>query len=399
MKLASRIEHVTYAIRDVAVAAEALERKGRKILKLNIGDPDAYDFDTPEYIRKAMGEAVEKRLNGYGDSQGLARLREAVVKENRRNGIRCAPGDVVVSAGVSEAVQMLCGALLDPRDEVLVPSPGYPQYESLVNYHGAVPRFYELVEEKGFAPDLSQLEGTDMRRAKALVIINPHNPTGGVLEKKQLAGLLEFAAEHKLVVFSDEIYSELVFDAKHTAAASLARDVPVVTLSGMSKNNLAPGWRVGWMTFTGFEDSGLKEAVLQLCRLRLCANMPAQYAAAVGLEHEKDNRAAYGETLRKLRRRRDLAFKRLNEMPGLSCVKPEGAFYAFPRIDDHRKAWKNDRQFADELLREESVLTVFGAGFAEKQGTKHFRIVFLPPEEVLEEAFARIERFMRKRRF
>lgn len=393
------MQRIAYAIRDVIARAQELEKQERSVLKLNIGDPNAYDFDTPAYVKQALCEALEKRMGGYADSQGLARLREAVVKNNKKQGFASFADNVVITTGLSEATNMLYGCLLAKGDEVLVPSPCYPQYEMLAYYYGATPRFYELVEENGFQPDFDGLRKQVSEKTKALVLINPNNPTGSVLERKQLQEFVNFAGEHSLVVLSDEVYSEMVLDGRHVATASLAHDVPTVAMNGLSKNFLAPGWRVGWITFCNFADNDLRNAVVQLCRLRLSASHPAQYASAIALENEKAYAQAKKEMLGKLRRRRDLTAKRLNETHGISCIKPHGAFYAFPQVHDEKNFWRDDNEFVYQLLEEKNILTVFGSGFAEKPGTKHFRVVFLPPEQMLASAFDAIEEFMKNKGF
>ncbi len=393
------MRRVTYAIRDVIVAAQELEKQGKTVLKLNIGDPNAYDFDTPAYVKKALVEALDKKLGGYADSQGFPRLREAVAANNTAQGFASSAEEVVVTSGLSEGVNMLYGSLLEPGDEILLPSPCYPQYEMLAYYYGAIPKFYELREENGFAPDFDSMKRQVTKRTKALVLINPDNPTGTVFDEHQLRQFIDFAGEHGLAILSDQIYSEMVFDSPHVATASLTKDVPVVEMNGLSKNFLAPGWRVGWLSFCNFRDDSLRKSVVQLCRLRLSASYPAQYASAVALEDEKQYAVAKKAMLGKLKPRRDLAARRLNEIPGISCVKPQGAFYAFPQVHDERKVWPSDKEFVYELLAEKGVLTVFGSGFAEKPGSKHFRIVFLPPEQTLEKAFDGIEAFMKAKGF
>jgi aspartate/methionine/tyrosine aminotransferase len=399
MEAAKRLDGITYAIRDVIAASQELEKQGRTILKLNIGDPNAYDFDTPDYVKKALHEAIESKLNGYADSQGFLRLRQAIVAQNHRRGFDSTTENVVVSSGLSEAVNFTYASLLNPGDEVMSPSPTYPQYEALAKFYGAKNTYYELVEENGFLPDVDDLRKHVTAKTKAIVLINPNNPTGSLLPEKEVRKLLDFAGEHGLVVMADEIYSEMVFDETAVAAASLSKDVPIIAMNGLSKNFLAPGWRMGWVTFCNFPDDNVKKAFIQLCRLRLSASYPVEYASAVALENTGEYEPAKRQMLEKLRRRRDLAFKRLNEIPGISCVKPGGAFYAFPQIHDEKNVFADDKQFVYDLLAEHGVLTVFGSGFAEKPGSKHFRIVFLPPEETLEKAFGEIEKFMRKRGF
>ena len=399
METASRMDGITYAIRDVVAASSALEKQGRTILKLNIGDPNAYDFDTPEYVKKALHEAIDHRLNGYADSQGFLRLRAAVVGQNKRRGFDSTPEQVVVTNGLSEAVNFTYASVLNPGDEVMAPSPTYPQYEALAKFYGAKNVYYELVEENEFQPDVDDLRRHVTAKTKAIVLINPNNPTGSLLPEKEVKKFLDFAGEHKLVVMADEIYSEMTYDEPAVAAASLSKDVPIIAMNGLSKNFLAPGWRMGWVTFCNFPDDDVKKTFIQLCRLRLSASYPVEYASAVALEDTAAYEPARKTMVETLRRRRDLAFKRLNEIPGMSCVKPGGAFYAFPQIHDEKGVFADDKQFTYDLLNENGVLTVFGSGFAEKPGTKHFRIVFLPPEETLEAAFGEMEKFMRKRGF
>lgn len=398
--VAERLAKVSYPIRDVVAAAKKIDgTPGPKMLNLSIGDPDAYDFDTPAYIKKALYTAVEKGFNGYADSAGYFELRKAVCEHNARKGFEGTPEQVLVTCGTSEATNMLYGCLLNPGDEVLVPSPCYPQYENLAYYYATTPKFYPLVEEKEFEPDFEALEKMVTPRTKMVVAINPNNPTGTVTGRNATKKFVEFAAAHGLVMISDEIYDEMVFDEKTVSAAALSKQVPIVTLNGLSKNFLAPGWRVGWMSFSNFQEGSLQAAVTRLCRLRLSAPLPMQVAAVEALRNDKEYEVEKKKMLEKLRSRRDLAFKRLNELPGVSCVKPKGAFYAFPQLHDEKGVWQDDKQFVYELLEKERVLTVFGSGFGQKPGTKHFRIVFLPTESELNEAFERIERFLKSKGF
>lgn len=412
VEVAQRLQKIRHPTRDVVPTARKVAGEaGPEMIWLNIGDPNAYDFDTPGYVKKALVRALENRMGGYADSSGYKPLREAVAESNRRKGFDSPAEKILVTSGTSEATNMLYGAMLNPGDGVLVPSPCYPQYENMAYYYDAVPKFYELREEEGFQPDFDSLRklveknngmGSDSNgknKAKLLVAINPNNPTGAVMEEKSVKKMVEFAGEHGLVLLSDEIYDEMVYEKKAVAAASLSQDVPTVTLNGLSKNFLAPGWRVGWASFSNFDDDGLQNAVAQLCRLRLSAPLPAQYAAAEALNNTAEYEGEREKMVEKLRARRDLAFKRLNELPGVSCAKPEGAFYAFPQLHDAKAVWEDDKKFVYELLEQQRVVTVFGSGFAQKPGTKHFRIVFLPPESVMEEAFARMEKFLRGKGF
>ncbi len=380
---AKRLEGLTYAIRDVLEEARKVEAGGKKLLKLNIGDPNSYDHDTPEHVKRALVGAVQNRKNGYCDSQGVPELRRAVCDKNKAKGVDCTPDDVFVSSGLSEAVNYLLAAMVEPGDNVLLPSPCYPLYKAFTAFYGGEPRFYASDGE--WNPDADDLRGKIDDKTKAIVLINPNNPTGALYPEKTLKEIAGVAAEHGIPLFSDEIYDEIIFEGKHVSTASLT-DAPVVTMNGLSKNYVAPGWRIGWAAFTNFDEE-LRESVLKLARLRLCSPTPMQYAAAAAVKTGFQK-----EFLEKLRPRRDLTFKRLNELPGVSCVKPQGAFYAFPSIDG---PWETDKEFVLELLRETGVLTVFGSGFGAPG--KHFRTVFLPDEATLNQAFDAMQGFLEKR--
>jgi aspartate/methionine/tyrosine aminotransferase len=405
IKIAKRTKKIAYAIRDIDVPSSSgdPEIRSKKLLKLNIGDPLLFDFTLPAAMRRAMSEAVNNGHNNYADSQGLLELRQAIVKQTRAKGAADASEDeVVITSGTSEAVSMLFACMLDPEDEVLLPSPAYPQYEATARLFEGIPKYYRCVESQGWQPSVDDLRKKISRQTRAIVVINPNNPTGAVYSRKVLKEILDVAGEHAIPVISDEIYDSMVFDAKHASCASLSKDVPVITLNGMSKNYLAPGWRLGWMMFSNFLGDSLKEAVLKLCRLRLCANAPAQYAFATVLK-ERNGNGHVREMVRKLKQRRDFTFKRLNEISAngcvMSCTKPGGAFYAFPKIEDERGIWKDDKDFVLRLKQQKRVLFVYGSGFghfASDPRTKHFRVVYLPPLDVLGDAFDRLEEFVKE---
>lgn len=393
MKIADRMKHVSYPIRDVVVKANEVEARGKKVdLKLNIGDPNAYDFDCPDFLKKEFYKAVAENRNGYAASEGFAGLRKAVAESDRKKGVDTQPEHVVITAGLSEALSMISACLIEKGMNALLPTPCYPLYPSTILYEGGTPLFFNTPEENAFEPDVDDLRKKITKDTAFVLINNPCNPTGTIYSEKKTKQLLDVCAETDTLVVADEIYDELVFDAPFKRAASINHDVPILSLNGLSKNFSAPGWRVGWVAFHNFKEYALKEAMLKLCRLRLSAPYPAQVAGAAAL-----NNPEFGEFNRqmcdKLKKRRDLSTKRLNEIEGLSCVKPGGAFYAFPQI--HSDKWKDDKQFVYELLEEKGVLTVFGSGFYAPG--KHFRIVFLPPEETLTKAFDGIEDFMKKK--
>jgi aspartate/methionine/tyrosine aminotransferase len=393
---------VEYAIRDVVLPAREMEKQGIEILKLNIGDPCAYDFRTPQHIQDALVAAVRDNHNGYSPSEGIPELRDAIVdREKRRNNVAYAPDDVCVTTGVSESLSMLYTSVLEPGDEVLVAGPSYPPYTSLARLHGAKPISYNCKEAAGWQPDVDDLRKRITPRTRMICMINPNNPTGAVWGRRVVEAIGGLAAEHskQLFLVSDEIYDDLTFDVKHNATASLVKDVPLVTFNGISKAHLAPGWRLGWTMWRdhnrGLEE--IKKAYMNQARLRLCASTPAQHGAVAALNGPQDHVA---ETVAKLKRRRDLAHKRLNEIPGLSCAKPEGAFYCFPKIkvlEEPGAPWRGDKDFVLDLLREAHVLTVHGSGFDSTFGGNHFRVVILPPEETLTRAFDAIEKHLKRR--
>ena len=387
---------IEYAIRDVVVHARELEEARRKVVYLNIGDPLKFDFDTPEHIKEALYRAVGEGRNWYGPSEGLPELREAVCeKEKRFNDVDIGPEDVIITAGVSEGISFLFGALLEPGDEVLVPGPTYPPYISYAKFFGAEPIPYRTIEEEGWAPDVDDLRAKITERTKLIILINPNNPCGAVYGPDVVRQILDIAGEHGLPVASDEIYDRIVFEGRFKSTASLTSDVPVIGLNGFSKVYLMTGWRLGYIYFKDEEEilAGLKEAVVKLARIRLCANTPVQVAAVEAIRGPQDH---VKEMVNKLRERRDIVYKRLNEINGISTAKPEGAFYIFPKVEGIGSKWKSDKEFVLQLLRETGVLVVHGSGFCEEYGRGHFRAVFLPPPDVLEEALSEIEAFMNK---
>ncbi|WP_457751511.1 aminotransferase class I/II-fold pyridoxal phosphate-dependent enzyme [Thermococcus sp.] len=395
IRASERAMGIEYAIRDVVLPARELEKKGVKVIRLNIGDPGKYDFQPPAHMREAYCRAIEEGHNYYGPSEGLPELREAIVeREKRKNGVDITPEDVRVTAAVTEALQFIFGALLNPGDNILVPSPSYPPYVGLVKFYGGVPNEYTTLEENGWQPDIDDMRKRIGERTKAIAVINPNNPTGALYEKKTVKEILDLAGEYDLPVISDEIYDMMTYEGKHVSPGSLTKDVPVIVMNGMSKVYFATGWRLGYFYYVDPEDklAEVREAIDKMARIRICPNTPAQFAAIAGLRGPMDYLERY---MAKLKERRDYIYKRITEMPGISAVKPQGAFYIFPRIEERSK-WKNDKDFVLDALHEAHVLFVHGSGFG-RAGNWHFRIVFLPPVEILEEAMNNFEAFMRKR--
>lgn len=388
IKPARRTEHIEYAVRDIVITAQEAAQQGKELLFLNIGDPIQYDFKTPRPMIEATYRAMCENLTGYSASAGVDEALEAIRRQARRQGIE--PVDIFVTTGASEAIDFALTALVNSGENVLVPFPGYPLYTAILAKLEAEARPYYLKEEAGWQPDPEEIESKINGKTRALVLINPNNPTGAVFSKEILLALADIARRHQLVILSDEIYDKLVFDGqKHYSIAALAPDVPVVTFNGLSKCYLAPGFRIGWGIVSGPREILVDyiEAIHKLARARLSASHPKQYAIPVALEGDHQHLI---ETLEKLRRRRDLTYEMLNQIPGISCVRPEGAFYAFPRIE---VPGVSDREFVRELILETGVVVVHGSGFGQKPGTAHFRVVFLPPEEVLIEAYTRLAAF------
>lgn len=396
VKATERVRTIEYAIRDVIAYAKQIAKTGKKIFYLNIGDPVAFDFDTPKHIKQALINAVEEGANAYSASEGIPELREAISqKEKRVNGVDISAEDVIVTQGISEGIQMVMATLIDAGDEILLPGPTYPPYISYAKFFGGKPVTYETVEEEQWQPNIDDLKKKISKKTRAIAIINPNNPCGALYDEKIVKQILDLAGEHDLPVLSDEIYDQIIYEKKFISTAHLAKDVPVIGLNGFSKAHLMTGWRLGYLYFYDQKDElqELKQCIEKETRIRLCANTPVQKAGVVALNGPQDH---VKELVRKLKQRRDYAWKRLNEIEGLSCAKPEGAFYVFPKIHAVGQKWKTDKEFALELLKETGVLLVHGSGFDPVYGAGHVRGVFLPPIETLEEAFNEVERFMER---
>ena len=384
----TRTENIEYAIRDLVVIAQKFEN----VLYLNIGDPNIFDSRTPQHMIEAAYEAMNKNYNGYAPAEGILEGRQAIVEDAKKKNIKCTVNDVIITTGVSEAIELALCALMNAGENFLIPVPGYPLYSALVSKLDTELNTYELSESNGWQPDLDSITNAINPKTKAIIIINPNNPTGSVCDKVTLKEILKVAGENNLVVFADEIYDKLVFEKEHVPLAAIAGDVPVITFNGISKSYLAPGWRIGWMIFQNPNEcmTSYVEAIRKLVRARLCANQPLQYGIKPALLGPQDH---LKEFLGKLRTRGAFTEKRMNEIPGIKCNPITGAFYAFPTIEMDKFDFKTDKDFIVALLKEERVLCVNGSGFG-RPGA--FRIVFLPPMETLEEAYNRIEAFCRR---
>ncbi|MEM2142135.1 MAG: aminotransferase class I/II-fold pyridoxal phosphate-dependent enzyme [Candidatus Thorarchaeota archaeon] len=394
IRITPRAAGLEYAIRDIVVAAKKYERqKGERPLYLNIGDPNVYDWRTPEFMVEAMCEAVRAQKNYYSPSEGLQELREAAAeKEKRVNGISVDPARMIVTNGVSEAIQFLAGALIESGSELLLPGPAYPPYISYTKYFGGIPVTYRTVEEKDWSPDVDDLRSKVSEKTSAILVINPNNPTGAVYDSKTLAEIANIAGEYGLPLISDEIYDQLTFDKMQTPMVRAAGDVPVIGLNGISKVYLAPGWRVGYIYFSdqNGELEPIRDAIMRQARVRICVNTPAQAASAVALRSDGSH---LQEVMRRLRERRQVIYDRLSGIDGISTRLPQAAFYIMPKVElDGR--WRNDTEFVLDVLNSTGVVFVPGSGFCEKYGRNHFRSVFLPPVDMISEAMDRLERFM-----
>ncbi len=389
---AQRLDNVRYAIRDLACVADEVTKQGHKVLALNVGDPNIFDFQTPPHLIEAVYKAMRDGKNGYAPSPGIPEALEAIRGEATRKGITTVQ-DVFVTSGASEAVDVCLTALVNPGENVLTPSPDYPLYSAVLCKLGIPVVAYDLNEDDAWQPDLIDVRRKITSKTRALVLINPNNPTGAICSRRMLEQLADLARRNNLIIFADEIYDKLILDPgeKDTpiSIAALAPDVPVVTFGGLSKNYLAPGWRIGWGIVSG-DANAVKpyvEGIHRLLRARLCANHPEQYAIKVALDGPQDH---LEETRNKLRARRDLTVQWCNSTPRVSCVSPRGAFYAFPRLE----ITEGDDVFVKELCRQKHVLVVHGSGFGQKPGTRHFRIVFLPDEPTLKRAYQSIGEFI-----
>jgi alanine-synthesizing transaminase len=394
LNLTERVQNLEYAIRDVVGHAKQLEKKGKDVIYFNIGDPLQFDFETPEHIKEALIQAVRDDFNAYSPSEGLPELRDAVCeKEKKVAGIDLLPENVIISNGVSEAIQMVLGALVDNGDEILVPGPAYPPYISYTEFFGGKAVQYRTSEENGWQPDLDDLRSKLNGSTRALVIINPNNPCGALYDRKTVKAMVDLAGEYDIPIISDEIYDQIAY-VEPVSTTNVAKDVSVIGLNGFSKVYLMTGWRLGYAYFTGQDEEmleELREHVTKEARIRLSANTPVQKAAVEALRGPQDH---IPQMVEKLRERRDYSHKRLNEIKGISCAEPRGAFYFFPKVDGIGSKWVNDMAFVRDLLEHTGIVFVHGSGFGSTYGSRHFRGVFLPPIETLEKTFDRLDGFM-----
>jgi len=401
IRQSAKLNKVCYDIRGPAlVEAKRLEEEGHRILKLNIGNPAPFGFEAPDEI---IQDVIRNLSNaqGYSDSKGLFSARKAIMQECQQLQIKGVDiNDIYLGNGVSELIVMAMQALLNNGDEVLIPAPDYPLWTAAVSLAGGTPVHYVCDEAADWFPDIKDIEKKIIANTKAIVIINPNNPTGAVYSKEILEDLIRVARKHKLVVFSDEIYSKILYDdARHIPIASLCDDLFFITFNGLSKAYRLAGFRSGWMILSGAKDKAENyiEGLEILSNMRLCANVPAQFAVQTALGgYQSINELILPGG--RLREQRDLAWNLITSIPGVSCVKPKGAIYMFPKLDPQVYPVKDDAKFVFDLLEKEKILLVQGSAF-NVTDTQHFRIVFLPNSDVLTQAIGKIERFLSRAEF
>ena len=393
---ANRLAGVHYDIRGpVLRRCLQLEAEGHEIVKLNIGNPAPFGLHTPDAVLDQVTENIASS-QGYSDARGIAPARQAVARYYQRRGVQGVnPDEIYLGNGVSELIVMSMQALLNPGDEVLVPAPDYPLWTGAVSLCGGRAVHYRCAEEADWNPDVDDVASLITERTKALVIINPNNPTGAVYSRRTLERLLELARRHQLLVLSDEIYDQILYDgAVHHHTAALAPDLPVLTLGGMSKNYRLAGFRSGWLVVSGPRRpiSGYLEGLELLANMRMCANVPAQHAIPAALDGGIDVTPLLQPGGR-LRDQRDKAWELLTAIPGVDCYKPAGALYLFPRLDPEVHKISDDQRMCIDLLEREHLLLTHGSGF-NLPTTDHLRVVFLAPVDVLEDAIGRLAEFL-----
>lgn len=389
LKVSKKVAGVEYAIRDIVLAARKVEQTGMGIDYLNIGDPVQFGFQPPNNVKQAFIDAINKGENFYSSSEGLLELRTEIAKKENNKGLSIGADDILVTNGVSEGLDMVISSIVEDGDEVLLPGPYYPPYASYVRLHGGIPVEF-AVDLNNSTPDIDDIKSKITPKTVAICLISPNNPTGVVFNEKSLKELVDVANQNNLYIICDEIYDQIIFDEKFVGIGKVAGDSPVIILNGFSKVHLMSGWRIGYITFNQSSKlDALRENLPKLARVRIATSLPVQHAA---LESLRGPQNYINDFVAEIKKRRDLVVKRLNEMPGLSCPTPKGAFYAFPKIEDNR--FGTDKEFVTKLLESKGVLTVHGSGFGEQYGSGHFRLVYLPSLEVLDSAMNKIEEFV-----
>ncbi len=392
--VSQRVKEISYAIREIAAVANRVAKSGKEIYHLNIGDPVNYDFKMPEYISQALADASFRGKNFYVDSLGAPELRAELSKSLKQSyNINVNAEDFLVTSGVTEAIFFITAALLENKNEILIPGPSYPLYINYAKFFDGIPKEYELDENNDWEPNTEDLRNKINEKTKAILICSPNNPTGVMYSEKMVKEIINIAGEYNLPILSDEIYDQIVYEKPFTSPAALSNDVPVIGLNGFSKSHLATGWRLGYMYYHDPENKleGLKAGIAKLARARLSASSVAQYAA---VEILKNPGTHTKEMVGKLKERRDYSYNRLRKIEGITCVKPNGAFYLFPKLDFNEFGkWKDDKDFTIDLLEKTGICGVYGSGFGDF-GNGHVRFTFLPNKEILGTVYNLLEEFL-----
>ena len=390
MKISKKVADVEYAIRDIVSAAREIEQQGKKVDYLNIGDPVQFGFQPPDNVKQALIDSIKNGKNFYTQSEGLPELLDEIAKKENAKGLSINSKNVIVTNGVSEGLDMVVSSIVEDGDEVLLPGPYYPPYASYVRLHGGKPIEF-AVNLQNSQPDIDDIKSKITTRTVAICLISPNNPTGLIFNENSLKQIVDIANEYSLYIICDEIYDKIIFDQKFTGIGKVAGDSPVIILNGFSKVHLMSGWRIGYIAFNDSPQlDAIRDNLPKLARVRISTNLPVQYAALESLRGPQDY---ISEFVSELKKHRDYVVKRLNSMSNISCSNPQGAFYAFPKIENN--SYDSDRDFVLELLKQKGVLTVHGSGFGTQYGSGHFRIVYLPNMEILESAMNKIEDFAR----
>lgn len=389
--VAQRVSGFSYAIRNIVVEARKIEASGRKVRYLNIGDPIIFGFRTPPHMIEAVERAMRDGDNGYAPSVGILAAREAVAAECIGRGMPMNPDRVVVTSGTSEGIELALTALAGPGDEVLIPVPTYPLYTAVLAKIGARPVFYRTDERRGWQPDVDHVRSLIGPSTRALVVIDPNNPTGATYSTQARQALVDLACDHNFPLLADEVYADLAFDGPVGAIAALNPDAPVITFSSLSKAYLAPGWRAGWLAVAQTDRlDDVLGGIKKLADGRLCSTGPMEHALAAALTGDRSHQQAFRDALRE---RAAVTHECMNAIEGVSCVAPTAAFYAMPRVA--LPPGKTDEDFVLGLLRATGVLCVYGSGFATAPADGFFRVVFLASPAELREIYALMADFTR----
>lgn len=400
IRKSKKLENVKYAIRGTVMdAANELEQEGVEILKLNIGNPAAFDFNAPSDILECMKNNLENS-QGYSESKGLETARKAIVEYYKNKNVDDLELDnIYIGNGVSELILMSMQALLDKNDEILVPMPDYPLWTASVNLSGGRPIHYNCDEDNEWYPNIEDIKRKINKNTKGIIIINPNNPTGALYPKEILEQIIEVARENNLIIFSDEIYDRLVYeDLEHISIASLSKDVPIITFSGLSKSHMVAGFRIGWMCITGDKSSIIDyiSGLNLISSMRLCANVPGQNIIEKAIKDNKSTKTLLRRGGR-LYEQREYIYNSLKKIPGITVVKPKAAFYIFPKVDTKRFNIVDDEQFALDFLKSKHILFIHGSGF-NWDNVDHFRLVYLADTKKLKYAVDGLDEFLSKYR-